>query len=226
LPEHVNYSPPAEYIWYFPLMQLACPNCSARYLVDPVAIGPTGRTVQCFRCGCRWRASAPQPATDGACAAAPSDDAKPVPDVVIRPQSQTGTTTLPAIPADPGLPLWLKAVIGALALIALIGGGGYLLRSPPAPTLVVDQQSAKIDRIAGPGGKTVIVVSGDIVNAGRTATAAKQLHLMFKDAAGKLVAERSVDISTGPIPPKGRARFETRIEDPPATSAEVGLAAE
>ena len=35
-------------------MQVACPNCGARYLVDPAAIGPTGRTVQCSRCSHRW----------------------------------------------------------------------------------------------------------------------------------------------------------------------------
>ncbi len=35
-------------------MQVTCPNCGARYAVDPLAIGPTGRTVQCARCSHRW----------------------------------------------------------------------------------------------------------------------------------------------------------------------------
>ncbi len=35
-------------------MQVTCPNCSARYAVDPLAIGPMGRTVQCARCNERW----------------------------------------------------------------------------------------------------------------------------------------------------------------------------
>jgi predicted Zn finger-like uncharacterized protein len=35
-------------------MQVTCPNCRARYAVDPLAIGPAGRTVQCARCNDRW----------------------------------------------------------------------------------------------------------------------------------------------------------------------------
>ncbi|HZP98984.1 MAG TPA: zinc-ribbon domain-containing protein [Reyranella sp.] len=35
-------------------MQVTCPNCRARYAVDPLAIGPSGRTVQCARCNERW----------------------------------------------------------------------------------------------------------------------------------------------------------------------------
>jgi predicted Zn finger-like uncharacterized protein len=35
-------------------MQVVCPNCGARYAVDPLAIGPVGRIVQCARCSHRW----------------------------------------------------------------------------------------------------------------------------------------------------------------------------
>lgn len=35
-------------------MQVTCTNCRARYAVDPLAIGPSGRIVQCARCGDRW----------------------------------------------------------------------------------------------------------------------------------------------------------------------------
>lgn len=35
-------------------MQVTCPNCGARYAVDPLAIGPVGRIVQCARCAHRW----------------------------------------------------------------------------------------------------------------------------------------------------------------------------
>jgi predicted Zn finger-like uncharacterized protein len=35
-------------------MQVTCPNCRARYAVDPLAIGPSGRIVQCARCDERW----------------------------------------------------------------------------------------------------------------------------------------------------------------------------
>jgi len=46
-----------KHIWWDPpqhVMQVTCPNCGARYAVDPLAIGPVGRIVQCARCANRW----------------------------------------------------------------------------------------------------------------------------------------------------------------------------
>lgn len=214
LPEFLNKSVP-------PLMQLTCPNCSARYLVDPAAIGPTGRTVQCFRCGNKWRA----PAAEAAADVIPPQVAS-VPDVIIRPQNGAATAALPAIPVDQGMPGWLKATIGLLVVVALVAAGGYLFRDAFIASLVIDQQTAKIDRLADEGGKTVIVISGDIVNTGRSEATATRLYLMFKDAQGNLVAERAVGISTGQIPPNGRSNFQARIEDAPAASVRVDLAAQ
>lgn len=206
-------------------MQLTCPNCAARYLVDPAAIGASGRTVQCFRCGHKWQEHAPTPAGSDA-PPPPSPDSRPVPDFVIRPQSHVGHTGLPAIPADPGLPTWLKAVIGVLIALALVGGGSYLFRDQVIHPLTVDEASARIDRVVGADGKVEIVVSGEIINIGRSETAASRLHLIFMDADGKRLAERAINIATGRIPPNGRAKFEARIENAPQASVKVDLTAE
>lgn len=40
-------------------MILTCPECSARYLVDPKALLPHGRVVRCAKCKHSWRETAP-----------------------------------------------------------------------------------------------------------------------------------------------------------------------
>jgi len=35
-------------------MQIACPNCSTSYEIDPASLGPAGRTVRCARCKSTW----------------------------------------------------------------------------------------------------------------------------------------------------------------------------
>ena len=83
-------------------MQVTCSNCGARYAVDPLAIGPAGRTVQCARCSHRWFET-----VEAAPAASPlpRPAERPVPDFVIRPQSHY-SAGLPAIsPAAPQRPL-------------------------------------------------------------------------------------------------------------------------
>lgn len=108
-------------------MQIVCPNCSARYLVDPAAIGRQGRTVQCFRCGHKWMAH-----VETGDAAVPAEsvltDTRPVPDFIIRPQNHDEPVSLPTIPPERGMPTWLKVTLGLLILIGLIGGAGYALR--------------------------------------------------------------------------------------------------
>ena len=42
-------------------MIIACPSCSARYVVDPAKIGRAGRTVKCAKCAHAWVQPAPTP---------------------------------------------------------------------------------------------------------------------------------------------------------------------
>ena len=94
-------------------MQVTCPNCGARYAVDPLAIGPTGRTVQCARCSHRWYE---RPAPLAAVAPPPP---RPVPDFVIRPP--TYNSGLPALATPPPKSQWGQWLsIGGLAVVVLV----------------------------------------------------------------------------------------------------------
>ena len=116
-------------------MQVTCPNCGARYAVDPMAIGPTGRTVQCMRCSHRWREQ-PVPI---AATMPPAPPPRPVPDFVIRPPSyNSGLPALATRPANSRWGLWLGS---SLALIALLAVVVWAFRAEIRATLPPDWQA-------------------------------------------------------------------------------------
>lgn len=94
-------------------MQVTCPNCGARYAVDPMAIGPAGRTVQCVRCSHRWRERPIAPA-----AVVPPP--RPVPDFVIRPPSYN--SGLPVLATPAAKTHWGRWVFGGAAVIVVLLG--------------------------------------------------------------------------------------------------------
>jgi predicted Zn finger-like uncharacterized protein len=94
-------------------MQVTCPNCGARYAVDPLAIGPVGRIVQCARCANRWLQTVAAAKADAAArmtvdrpaqAAAPSPGVAPtqaMPSGSASPPRAAEATPSPALAADP-----------------------------------------------------------------------------------------------------------------------------
>jgi predicted Zn finger-like uncharacterized protein len=93
-------------------MVVTCSNCRARYAVDPLAIGPGGRTVQCARCDHRWFEKVEGPA--------------PAPDVVIRPA--TPGAGLPAVIAPRPQFGWRRLVAVAMVILALLGAALFAFR--------------------------------------------------------------------------------------------------
>ena len=85
-------------------MVVTCPNCRSRYAVDPLKIGPAGRTVECARCHHQWHQKVEGP--------------PPAPELVIRPI--TSGSSLPAIiPPKPAFP-WRRAVTFAVVVVLLL----------------------------------------------------------------------------------------------------------
>ena len=118
-------------------MQIACPNCGARYTVDPVALGPAGRTVQCFRCNHRWFEEvepAPLPQEDYV------PEERPVPDFVIRPQ--TYGAALPTIADSRDFPSWAKVLIGVAVLAGVMVGSVWLFKDELGPLLPQELREA------------------------------------------------------------------------------------
>lgn len=93
-------------------MQVTCPNCGARYAVDPLAIGPTGRTVQCARCSHRWHQPPAPPAT------VVPPPPRPIPDFVIRPPTYNSGLPALATPTRTQWGQWLS--VAGLAVVVLV----------------------------------------------------------------------------------------------------------
>lgn len=125
-------------------MQVTCSNCGARYIVDPLAIGPTGRTVQCARCNNRWFERA-GPASAAVLRERVEQPGPDVPDTAERTQGQMPPqpqpayrSGLPAItrpqPRRPRWPLWIAAaVLLAVALGAVLVFRGDVGSKSPMP---------------------------------------------------------------------------------------------
>jgi len=204
-----------------------------------LAIGPTGRTVQCVRCNHRWfekGKAAPAASTT------PPPGERPVPDFVIRPQSHY-SAGLPTISPPRRTAHWGRWVAVLAPLVLVVGAAAFAYRdeirnrlpprwsalltldatrglfAPPAkamrPTapdqtrIELDLAASKIELIDGN-----YVMRGELVNSGRAAGSTSTLKLVFRKG-DDVLGERAYSMIEGPIAPRGRLRFSRPFDDPP-----------
>jgi predicted Zn finger-like uncharacterized protein len=213
-------------------MQVTCPACQARYAVDPLAIGPSGRTVQCARCSHRWfemMRLAPNPAP-------------PPPSAPVTPEQDGNqpryTAGLPAV-IEPRAPAhwrrWLTGSVAALALVAVAAAFTYrdalglrlpsdlpavlgLSKAPKAaetPRLEIDLAASKVELVDGR-----YVVHGEVLNSGGAPGSTTALRLIFRKGEDVL-GERVYSLVEGPIAPGARISFSRQLEDPPDGTTNV-----
>lgn len=217
-------------------MQVTCSNCGARYAVDPTAIGPTGRTVQCVRCNHRWfQELDPPPATTGGPADTTPAPSVAVPDFVIRPP--TPGSGLPAVIAPPKRN-WGTWIAAAIVFVVLFGGAGYAYRdaiksrlpaswrtmlhldaaahdTPARAHVGIDMAATKIDLVDGR-----YVVQGELVNTGTAPGSTSRLKLVFR-AGSEILAERALPLIEGPIAPGARMSFSLPLDEPPSGATNI-----
>lgn len=219
-------------------MQVTCSNCGARYAVDPAAIGPTGRTVQCVRCNHRWFQESAAPPTVQTPVDAEAAPAPPpaVPDVVIRPT--TPGAGLPALTTPPPRKRnWGTWIAFAIVFGVLFGGAGYAYRAeikarlpeswrtllhpkgaaaaPARPQVGIDMAATKIDVVDGR-----YVVQGELVNSGTAPGTTSRLKIVFR-AGNEVLAERAMSLIEGPIAPGARLSFKLPLDEPPAGATNI-----
>lgn len=224
-------------------MHVSCSNCGARYAVDPTAIGPTGRTVQCARCNHRWFQKIEPPI---ARPETPEIIPEPAPDVMIQPTTPGSGLPVPAPPPRKGFLARLGERLSdlsagwwfglAAAVIVLLGALAFAYRGelgdrlPPQwrtalgldglgfggrAKLALDLGASRIDFVDGR-----YVVTGQIVNSGTAAGSTRALRLTFR-AGEQVVGERTVPLVEGPIAPGARTRFSLPLDEPPAGTTNI-----
>ena len=226
-------------------MVVTCPNCRSRYAVDPLKIGPAGRTVECARCHHQWHQKV--------------EGLTPAPEVVIRPPT-TGASLPAVIPPKPALP-WRRITAIALfvallivlfafrgkiatmisyearasqplqaAIAAPVSPATLSAANEPAahtratsdarPQIEIDLPNSTIDAVDGH-----FVVRGQLVNNGRAPGSTTLLRLTFKRNE-EVLGERSFPLVEGPLPPGGRTTFSQVLENPPSGTTDIVPAVE
>ncbi len=216
-------------------MILTCPSCSTRYLVDPAALGETGRTVRCARCGESWNQ-------------APPDDMPKRVDVSVAPERVRPIppgSNLPALPSKKRSHAWM----GWAALIVVMVGvaaGAVLAREQ---VVAVWPDAARFYALVGlteePAGqpfelrdvkqstfvendKTVVVVTGKIVNVSSRRLAVPRVVARVYDREAKVLDEWQFSPVRTELGPREETEFSDRFTDPPkgAVNLVVSLAPE
>jgi predicted Zn finger-like uncharacterized protein len=216
-------------------MILTCPACSKRYLVDPRALGDTGRTVRCANCGKTWHQTPPEdrPRTL---------DVAPVelaPAGVAPGVGGAAAAQLPALPR-PRRSLWataawglflavlLSATVAAIAarddvvalwppatrLYAMVGlpvvppGGGLELRKT-VPTFTTEN------------GVRTLVVEGEVVNISQTARDVPPLKVVLRDRDGGELQSLSFGVAEPRLLPGASVPFRTTVPQPNPAATSV-----
>lgn len=227
-------------------MQVTCSNCGARYAVDPAAIGPAGRTVQCARCSHRWFLKAAAPPADS------TPQQRTVPDFVIRPQAQGAG--LPALRRPQPKTQWGRWLMAAAGVLIVLGAAAFAGRdqiraqlppewrpmlsldafrslfAPPSTAtrrplpdqarLEIDLDASKIELVDGR-----YVVLGEVVNTGQAPGSTNRLKLIFRKD-NDVLGERAYPLVQGPIGPGARLSFRQALDDPPSGTTEIVPAVE
>lgn len=205
-------------------MIATCPACSTRYLVDPGALGPTGRLVRCAKCAHTWHL---EPAED-----APRRVEVPPPE---PPQVSLRGTSRVQLPALPQKRRRLSAVgwaAYAVVLAGIIAGGLWWTREHvvsrwPSAARYYQMLGIPVEAAQGSfdfhnvtpirdveNGLPTLVIQGEVVNVSSVARQVPKLKVTLLDSSSRELQSWSFTVSDDRLLPGASVPFRTSIAQP------------
>lgn len=220
-------------------MIVTCPVCSTRYLVDPRALGPTGRLVRCANCAHTWHQAPPEDAPRRV--DLPPLEPTPAPDIAVR---GNGRVQLPALPQRRRGSSFLGWTAYIIVLAGVVAGGLWLVRDQVTrswPAVARYYQMLGIPAEATQGGfdfhnvtpiretengQPTLIIQGEVVNVSTVARQVPKLKVTLLDNSNRVLQSWSFSVSDDRLLPGASAPFRTSITQPneAATMIKVSVA--
>lgn len=203
-------------------MIVTCPSCATRYLVDPLALGSTGRLVRCARCAHTWPEKPPADMPKRVDVVAPPEGVRPIPP----------GSNLPALRDQPPPRDWAGWAAIAMVVIAVTAGGIigrqqvmaawpatvrlYTLVGliDPLPSQAFQLRNVQQDEFVE-NETTYVSLTGEIVNVSNKILPIPRVSARIIDKDHQAIKEWIVEPAQTDLGPGETAIFSKRLTDRP-----------